>query len=104
MSISGTINNNDGLNASIGSVSQVSGSVSSGNELVVTRVSVPGPQGPQAAAGSSANNISGAADVDASSLSNGALLQYNSSSQKWVARNSLDTSAGVTLVFSGGSF
>ena len=104
MSISGTINNNDGLNASIGSVSQVSGSVSSGNELVVTRVSVPGPQGPQGAAGSSANNISGAADVDASSLSNGALLQYNSSSQKWVARNSLDTSAGVTLVFSGGSF
>ncbi len=104
MSISGTINNTTGLNASIGSVSQVSGSVSSGNELVVTRVSVPGPQGPQGAAGSSANNISGAADVDASSLSNGALLQYNSSSQKWVARNSLDTSAGVTLVFSGGSF
>ena len=104
MSISGRINNTDGLNASIGSVSQVSGSVSSGNELVVTRVTVPGPQGPQGAAGSSANNINGAADVDSSGLSNGALLQYNSSAQKWVARNSLDTSAGVTLVFSGGSF
>jgi len=65
---------------------------------------VPGPQGPAGAAGSSANNVSSAADVDTSSLSNGALLQYNSSAQKWVARNSLDTSAGVTLVFSGGNF
>ena len=41
MSVSGTINDNVGR---IGSVSQVSGSVSSGNELVVTRVTVPQPQ------------------------------------------------------------
>ena len=104
MSISGTINNTAGLNASIGSVSQVSGSVSSGNELVVTRVSVPGPQGPQGAAGSSANNINGAADVDSTAVANGSILQYNSSAQKWVARNSFDTSGGVTFVLSGGSF
>ena len=52
MSVSGTINDNAGLNARIGSVSQVSGSVSQGNELVVTRVAVPGPPGPQGAAGS----------------------------------------------------
>ena len=104
MSISGTINNNTGLNASIGSVSQVSGSVSSGNELVVTRVSTPGPQGPQGATGSSVNNISQSADVDATGVSNGSFLQYRASDGKWVARNSFDTSAGVTFVLSGGSF
>ena len=92
------------LSGRIGSVSQIKGSISSGNELVVTRIAVPGPQGPQGASGSSTNNISQAADVDASTLNNGALLQYRASDGKWVARNSLDTSSGVTLVFSGGSF
>ena len=103
MSVSGTINDNTGLNARIGSVSQVSGSVSQGNELVVTRVAVPGPQGPQGAAGSSQNNIAQAQDVDVSGISDGALLQFRASDQKFVARNTLDTTSG-TLVFSGGSF
>ena len=103
MSVSGTINDNSGLNARIGSVSQVSGSVSQGNELVVTRVAVPGPQGPQGVAGSSENRILIAADVDATSIADGALLQFRSSDQKFVARNNLDTSTG-TLVFNGGSF
>ena len=103
MSVSGTINDNTGLNARIGSVSQVSGSVSQGNELVVTRVAVPGPQGPQGVAGSSENRILIAADVDATSIADGALLQFRSSDQKFVARNNLDTSTG-TLVFNGGSF
>ena len=104
MSISGTINNTTGLNASLGSVSQVSGSVSSGNELVVTRVTVPGPRGPQGASGSSLNNITQSADVDATAVANGSILQYRSSDGKWVARNSFDTTAGVTFVLSGGSF
>ena len=104
MSISGTINNTAGLNASLGSVSQVSGSVSSGNELVVTRITVPGPRGPAGAAGSSVNNISQSQDVEITGIANGALLQYRSSDGKWVARNSFDTTAGVTFVLSGGSF
>ena len=103
MSISGTINDNAGLNASIGSVSQVSGSVSSGNELVVTRITVPGPQGPQGTAGSSLNNIAQSQDVDVSGIADGALLQYRASDQKFVARNQLDTTTG-TLVFNGGNF
>ena len=103
MSVSGTINDNAGLNARIGTVSQVSGSVSQGNELVVTRVAVPGPQGPQGAAGSSENRILVAADVDATGVADGALLQFRASDQKFVARNQLDTSTG-TLVFNGGSF
>ena len=103
MSVSGTINDNAGLNARIGSVSQVSGSVSQGNELVVTRVAVPGPQGPQGASGSSENNIAQAADVDVTNLADGALLQFRASDNKFVARNQLDTSTG-TLVFNGGNF
>ena len=103
MSVSGTINDNAGLNARIGSVSQVSGSVSQGNEIVVTRVTVPGPQGPQGTAGSSENRILVAADVDATGVADGALLQFRASDQKFVARNNLDTTSG-TLVFNGGSF
>tara|TARA_X000000950_G_C13750108_1_gene592257 strand:- start:533 stop:814 length:282 start_codon:yes stop_codon:yes gene_type:complete len=91
------------LSGRIGSVSNIKGSISQGNELVVTRITVPGPQGPTGAAGSSVNNISQSQDVDVSGLADGALLQYRASDQKFVARNTLDTTSG-TLVFSGGSF
>ena len=91
------------ISGSVSSVSQIKGSISQGNELVVTRVAVPGPQGPQGAAGSSENRILIAADVDATSIADGALLQFRSSDQKFVARNNLDTSTG-TLVFNGGNF
>ena len=60
------------LSGRIGSVSQIKGSISSGNELVVTRITVPGPQGPQGASGSSENNIAQAADVEISNLADGA--------------------------------
>tara|TARA_B100001059_G_scaffold190683_1_gene193691 strand:+ start:534 stop:815 length:282 start_codon:yes stop_codon:yes gene_type:complete len=91
------------LSGRVGSVSQIKGSISSGNELVVTRITVPGPQGPQGSSGSSVNNISQSQDVDITGLADGALLQYRASDQKFVARNTLDTSSG-TLVFSGGNF
>ena len=91
------------ISGKVSSVSQIRGSISQGNELVVTRVAVPGPQGPQGVAGSSENRILIAADVDATSIADGALLQFRSSDQKFVARNQLDTSTG-TLVFNGGSF
>ena len=91
------------ISGSVSSVSQIKGSISQGNELVVTRITVPGPQGPQGAAGSSQNNVAQAQDVDVSGLADGALLQYRASDQKFVARNTLDTTLG-TLVFSGGSF
>ena len=91
------------ISGSVSSVSQIKGSISSGNELVVTRITVPGPQGPQGTAGSSVNNIAQSQDVDVTGLADGALLQYRASDQKFVARNTLDTTSG-TLVFSGGSF
>ena len=91
------------ISGSASSVSQIKGSISQGNELVVTRVAVPGPQGPQGVAGSSVNNISQAQDVDVSALQDGALLQFRASDQKFVARNQLDTSTG-SLIFNGGNF
>jgi len=105
MSINATLSNNAGLNSSIGSVSQVSGSVSQGNELVVTRVTVPGPQGPQGTAVSSANTIAQASDVDITTfgLYDGAILQFKASTQKFVARTELDTTTG-NLVLNGGNF
>ena len=91
------------ISGKVSSVSQIQGSISQGNELVVTRVAVPGPQGPQGVAGSSENRILVAADVDSTGVADGALLQFRASDQKFVARNQLDTSTG-TLVFNGGSF
>ena len=91
------------ISGKVSSVSQIQGSISQGNELVVTRVAVPGPQGPQGVAGSSENRILVAADVDATGVADGALLQFRASDQKFVARNQLDTTTG-SLVFNGGSF
>ena len=92
------------LSGRIGSVSQIKGSISSGNELVVTRITVfKFTRFPQGASGSSVNNIAQSQDVDVTGLADGALLQYRASDQKFVARNTLDTTSG-TLVFSGGSF
>ena len=91
------------LSGRIGSVSQIKGSISSGNELVVTRITVPGPQGPQGASGSSENKLLEAQDVVTTGIADGALLQFRASDQKFVARNQLDTTTG-TLVFNGGNF
>lgn len=42
-------------------------------------------------------------DVVTTGVQDGALLQYRSSDQKFVARNELDTETG-TITFNGGSF
>ena len=91
------------ISGKVSSISQIKGSVSQGNEVVVTRVTVPGPAGPQGEAGSSENIIAQAADVDVSGLADGALLQFRASDNKFVARNQLDTTTGQ-LVFNGGNF
>ena len=42
-------------------------------------------------------------DVNATSLSDGALIQYDAATDKFVTRNELETTTG-TLVFNGGAF
>ena len=42
-------------------------------------------------------------DVNVTSLSDGALIQYDSATDKFVTRNELETTTG-TLTFNGGSF
>lgn len=85
--------------------STIVGSVSQGNQPQVVRVTVPGPKGDTGASGSSQNELSSAADVDITTfgLNDGAILQYRASSQKWTARNELDTTTG-TFTLNGGSF
>jgi hypothetical protein len=93
------------ISAKLSTTSPISGSISQGNQPTVTRVTVPGPQGPTGAAGSSANNIAQANDVDTTTfgLNDGSLLQYRASTQKFVARTELDTTSG-TIVLNGGNF
>ena len=93
------------ITATVNAPRTVVGSVSQGNQPQVTRVTVPGPKGDTGLAGSAQNNISSASDVDIASfpLQDGSLLQWRESTQKWTARNELDTTTG-NLVLSGGSF
>jgi len=49
------------------------------------------------------NRLRGLSDVDATSLTDGALIQYDASTDKFKTRNELDTTTG-TLVFNGGNF
>ena len=81
------------------------GSMTDSQQAEVVRVSVPGPQGPQGTAGSSANNIAQASDVDTTTfgLNDGSILQYRAATQKFVARTEFDTTTG-TIVLNGGSF
>jgi hypothetical protein len=85
--------------------STIVGSVSQGNQPQVVRVTVPGPQGPTGASGSSQNKISDALDVDTTTfgLNDGSLLQYRAATQKFVTRTELDTTTG-TIVLNGGNF
>jgi hypothetical protein len=49
------------------------------------------------------NRLRSLTDVDSSTLTDGALLQYDGSSDKFVTKNELETTTG-TLVFNGGNF
>ena len=93
------------ITATVNTTRSVVGSVSQGSQPQVTRVTVPGPKGDTGLAGSAQNQISLASDVDVTSfpLQDGSLLQYRAATQKWTARNELDTTTG-NLVLSGGSF
>jgi len=81
MAISATLNKTKG----------VTGSVSEGQQPQVTRVTVPGPKGDSGATGGKLTEL---ADVDASSVQDGALIQYDGVTEKFVITNRIETETG----------
>jgi hypothetical protein len=51
----------------------------------------------------SSNRLRSLSDVNATSLTDGALLQYDASTDKFTTRNELQTTTG-TITFNGGNF
>jgi len=88
------------ISAKINTSSTIKGSVSQGNQPQVTRVTVPGPKGDSGAAGGTLAELS---DVDASSVSDGALIQYDGGTEKFVITNVVETDTG-TIRLNGGTF
>ena len=78
----------------------VVGSVSQGNQPQVTRVTVPGPTGPTGAAGGTFTDLQ---DVDASNLQDGALIQYDGGTEKFVVTSVIETDTGE-IRLNGGTF
>ena len=91
------------ITAKVNTARSIVGSVSQGNQPQVTRVTVPGPKGDAGASGASQNRIREASDVDITTfgLNDGAVLQYKASTDKFIARNELDTTTG-NITLSGG--
>ena len=89
--VKGRINQTGGVRANINSTT-ASGPQQVSVQVPSTNVSI-----------TNVNRLRELTDVDSSSLSDGALLQYDASSDKFVTRNELDTTSG-TLVFNGGNF
>ena len=89
--VKGRINQTGGVRANINSTTS-SGPQQVSVQVPSTNVSI-----------TNVNRLRELTDVDSSSLSDGALLQYDASSDKFVTRNELDTTSG-TLVFNGGNF
>ena len=94
------------ISGKVSSVSQIQGSISQGNQLVVTRVTTPGPQGETGAQGTAGADLPlvSKSDVDATNIADGSILQFRSSDSKFVAKNELSTSSGLDFVINAGNF
>ena len=94
------------ISGKISSISQIQGSISQGNQLVVTRVTTPGPQGETGAQGPAGADLPlvSKSDVDATNIADGSILQFRSSDSKFVTKNELSTSSGLDFVINAGNF
>ena len=77
------------ITATLSSTDSIVGSVSQGTQSQVTRVVVP-----------STNSLSQLTDVDITTLNDGSVLQYNSSSTAWVAKTEITSG----MILNGGNF
>ena len=88
------------IKATINRTRGVRGSVSEGQQPQVTRITVPGPKGDSGASGGRLVELS---DVDASSVQDGAMIQYNDSTEKFEITNRIETTTGE-IRLNGGTF
>jgi len=88
------------ISAKVTQARTIVGSVSQGNQPQVTRVTVPGPQGPSGATGGRLTEL---ADVDATSVADGGMIQYDGNTEKFVITNRIETDTGE-LRLNGGAF
>ena len=88
------------ITAKVNTPRTVGGSVSQGNQPQVTRVTVPGPKGASGATGGKLVELS---DVDATSVQDGALIQYSAVSEKFEVTNIIETDIGE-IRLNGGTF
>ena len=86
MSVSATISSNNAKTASINT-----------STAGAQRVSITLPSAQVA------NTLRNLADVDVSTLNDGAMIQWDGTSQKFVTRNEISTPTG-SLIFNGGVF
>lgn len=82
------------INSSGGVRANINSNTSSGPQQVSVQL-------PSAAAAQSFVNLS---DVNATTLTDGALIQYDADTGKFTTTNSLKTTEGALLRFSGGNF
>ena len=83
------------VTAKVGTTSSFGVSVDSGG----TRGSVTVKAGAQAAP-----TIAGLNDVDASSVTDGSILMFNSATSKFTTTNSIEPQTGGTITINGGNF
>jgi hypothetical protein len=88
------------IKATINRTRGVRGSVSEGQQPQVTRITVPGPKGDSGATGGRLVELS---DVDASSVQDGAMIQYNDTTEKFEITNRIETDSGE-IRLNGGTF
>jgi hypothetical protein len=90
--------------ATLSDSASINASIGADGKAQVGVISVPGPKGADAQiVAANLIDISGLADIDITSLSDGSMLMYSESLEKWVATNELEPETG-TIILSGGFF
>jgi|SaaInlStandDraft_3_1057020.scaffolds.fasta_scaffold56793_2 hypothetical protein len=82
------------ITASVGSSNSYTAEISPGNPIQVTRAVVPG---------ASKTRLAEMNDFDTTDLADGALIQYDASTEKFKTTNTIETDSG-TLKLSGGIY
>jgi len=70
----------------------------------VNATTAPGPKQVSVTTPSATTKLNTLSDVNTTSLSDGALLQYDNNTKKWTSRNDIITDTGGELILNGGTF